>query len=136
MIRVLFVCHGNICRSTMAQFVSAYLAEQSGMADAFYIASAATSREEIGNPVHPGTTRKLRELGISTKGKYAVQMTKKDYEKYDYLIGMETWNIRNINRIVAQTRTTRYTGSWISRTGPGILRTPGTPGILISPTMI
>ena len=100
MIKILFICHGNICRSPMAEFVFRDMVLRQGLEDQFYIASAATSREEIGNPVHPGTTRKLRELGISTKGKYAVQMTKKDYEKYDYLIGMETWNIRNINRIV------------------------------------
>ena len=64
-----------------------------------HIASAATSTEEIGNPVHHGTRSKLREVGISTAGKYAVQMKKSDYAKYDYLIGMDEWNIRNMNHI-------------------------------------
>lgn len=100
MIRILFICHGNICRSPMAEFVFRDMVRRQGLGDRFHVASAATSREEIGNPVHPGTTRKLREFGISTKGKYAVQMTKKDYENYDYLIGMESWNIRNMNRII------------------------------------
>ena len=99
-IKILFVCHGNICRSPMAEFVFRDMVQKQGLGDRFHVASAATSREEIGNPVHPGTTRKLQELGISTKGKYAVQMTKKDYENYDYLIGMESWNIRNMNRII------------------------------------
>ena len=99
-IKILFVCHGNICRSPMAEFVFRDMVQKQGLGDRFHVASAATSREEIGNPVHPGTTRKLRELGISTKGKYAVQMTRKDYEDYDYLIGMETWNIRNMNKII------------------------------------
>ena len=70
------------------------------MENSFFIASAATSREEIGNPVHYGTVRKLREYGISTEGKYAVQLKKKDYEEYDYLIGMEQCNIRNMLRIL------------------------------------
>ena len=100
MIKVLFICHGNICRSPMAEFVFRDMVQKQGLGDRVHVASAATSREEIGNPVHPGTTRKLREFGISTKGKYAVQMTKKDYENYDYLIGMESWNIRNMNRII------------------------------------
>ena len=100
MIRVLFVCHGNICRSPMAEFVMRDIVKKNGMGDQFYIASSATSREELGNPVHPGTRRKLKEVGISTDGKYAVQLQKKDYDDYDYLIGMDEWNIRNILRIV------------------------------------
>lgn len=100
MIRVLFVCHGNICRSPMAEFVLRDMVQKQGLGDQFHIASAATSSEETGNPVHPGTTRKLRELGISTAGKYAVQMTKKDYKNYDHIIAMETRNIRNIHRII------------------------------------
>ena len=99
MIKVLFICHGNICRSPMAEFVLKDMVEKRGLSDRFIIASAATSREEIGNPVHPGTKRKLREYGISTEGKYAVQLTKQDYEKYDYLIGMDSYNIRNMERI-------------------------------------
>ena len=100
MIKVLFICHGNICRSPMAEFVFRDMVQKRGMGNLFSIASAATSREEIGNPVHYGTVRKLREHGISTEGKYAVQLKKKDYEKYDYLIGMEQRNIRNMERII------------------------------------
>ena len=100
MIRVLFVCHGNICRSPMAEFVFKDMVRRLGLEEQFYIASAATSTEEIGNPVHPGTRRKLKSVGISCKGKYAVQMKKSDYEKYDYLIGMDEWNRRNMMRIL------------------------------------
>jgi len=100
MIKVLFVCHGNICRSPMAEFVMKDLAERAGVAQQFLIASAATSTEEIGNPVHPGTRRKLREAGIGCEGKTAVQLKKSDYEKYDYLIGMDGWNIRNMLRML------------------------------------
>lgn len=100
MIRVLFVCHGNICRSPMAEFVMKDMVAKMGAADRFYIASAATSTEEIGNPVHPGTRNKLRSLGISTDGKCAVQLRRSDYERYDYLIGMDSWNIRNMLRIL------------------------------------
>lgn len=99
-VKVLFICHGNICRSPMAEFVLKDMVAKRGLSDRFIIASAATSREEIGNPVHPGTKRKLREYGISTEGKYAVQLTKQDYEKYDYLIGMDSYNIRNMERIL------------------------------------
>ena len=100
MIKVLFICHGNICRSPMAEFVFRHMVKERGMGDKFHIASCATSTEEIGNPVHQGTREKLRQHGISTEGKYAVQLRKKDYDNYDYLLGMDTWNIRNILRIV------------------------------------
>ena len=99
MIKVLFCCHGNICRSPMAQFVMQDLVNKQGLSDHFYIDSAATSTEEIGNPVHHGTRDILRRYGIDTSGKYARQMTKKDCEEYDYLIGMDQWNIRNMLRI-------------------------------------
>lgn len=99
MIKILFVCHGNICRSPMAEFVLKDLVRKTGAENSFYIASAATSTEEIGNPVHPGTRKILASLGISTEGKRAVQMKKSDYEKYDYLIGMDDWNIRNMKKI-------------------------------------
>lgn len=102
MIKVLFICHGNICRSPMAEFVFKDLVEKSGYASDFFIASAATSTEEIGNPVHYGTRNKLAQFDISTEGKYAVQMKKSDYEKYDYLLGMDEWNIKNIKRIIGQ----------------------------------
>ncbi len=103
MIRVLFVCHGNICRSPMAEYIFRDLARSRGLEDQFHIESAATSTEEIGNPVHYGTRRKLLEHGISREEialKHARQMTRKDYEQFDYLIGMDRMNLRNILRIV------------------------------------
>lgn len=100
MIKILFVCLGNICRSPMAEFVFRDMISKCGMGDMFSVASAATSREEIGNPVHDGTAQKLKEVGISTAGKYAVQLRKQDYSNYDYIIGMEHRNIRNIERII------------------------------------
>lgn len=99
MIKVLFVCHGNICRSTMAESVFTYIVKQKKLEDMFYINSAATSREEIGNSPHYGTVGKLRQVGIPLVPHRAVQMTKADYDNYDYLIGMDTANIRNMNRI-------------------------------------
>ena len=98
-IKVLMVCHGNICRSTMAESVMTYLVKQRHMDNQFYINSAATSREEIGNTPHHGTVRKLKEVGIPVVPHRATQMTAQDYEEYDYLIGMDTANIRNMNRI-------------------------------------
>lgn len=100
MIKILFICLGNICRSPMAEFLFKDMVAKRGLADKFYIASAATSSYEIGNPVHPGTRNKLVQYGISVAGKTAVQLTKADYNKYDYLIGMEASNICNILRIV------------------------------------
>lgn len=100
MIKVLFVCHGNICRSTMAEYVMKYLIIQEGLSDEFYIDSAATSREEIGNGVHRGTRDKLKEVGIPCGNHRARQMTIRDYEEFDYIIGMDTWNIRNIMHII------------------------------------
>ncbi len=96
MIKILFICHGNICRSPMAEFVMKDLVQRANRQSQFYIASAATSTEEIGNPVHRGTREKLKSVGISTAGKTAVQMKRSDYAKYDYLIGMDSWNIRNM----------------------------------------
>ena len=97
--KILFVCHGNICRSPMAEFVMKDLVKQAGYEEDFYIESAATSTEEIGNEVYPPAKRKLAEHGIGCKGKTARQMTRKDYERFDLLIGMDTWNIRNMTRI-------------------------------------
>ena len=99
MIKVLFICHGNICRSTMAEFVFRDMVRRAGREDEFYIESAATSREEIGNDTHPGTKGKLRENGIPFERHYARQITKADYDKFDYLIGMDDANVRNIQRI-------------------------------------
>jgi len=98
-IKVLFVCHGNICRSTMAESVFTYITKQKHIDHLFYINSAATSREEIGNGPHYGTVGKLRQMGIPVIPHRAVQMTLRDYEEYDYLIGMDTANIRNMIRI-------------------------------------
>ena len=100
MIKILFVCHGNICRSPMAEFVMKDLVKKAGLSDEFYIASAATSTEEIGNGVHYGTRKKLAEFGISVDGKYAVQLKKSDYAKYDYIIGMDSYNLRNMKRML------------------------------------
>ena len=97
--RILFVCHGNICRSPMAEFVMKELVSQAGREDDFYIESAATSTEEIGNEVYPPARRKLAEHGIGCKGKTARQMTRRDYDRFDLLIGMDAWNIRNMTRI-------------------------------------
>lgn len=99
MIKVLFICHGNICRSTMAESMFTYMVKQKGVEDLFEIDSAATSREEIGNTPHYGTVGKLREVGIPLVPHHARQMTMADYDHYDYLIGMDSANIRNMERI-------------------------------------
>ncbi len=97
--KILFVCHGNICRSPMAEFVMKKLVADAGLSDKFEIESAATSTEEIGNPVYPPAKRKLAEHGIGCAGKTARQMNKGDYAKFDLLIGMDSANIRNMTRI-------------------------------------
>ena len=99
MIKILFICHGNICRSPMAEFVMKDLVKKAGLASEFHIESAATSREEIGNPVYPPVRRKLAEHGISCDGHAARQLTNQDYDKYDLLIGMDSANLRNMHRI-------------------------------------
>lgn len=104
MIKILFVCHGNICRSPMAEFLLKDIVKKQGIAKEFYIASAATSTEEIGNPPHYGTRNLLNSMGISTTGKQAVRLCKNDYEKYDYILGMEAVNVRNICRILNKTQ--------------------------------
>lgn len=96
---ILFVCHGNICRSPMAEFVMKELVRRAGREDGFYIESAATSTEEIGNAVYPPARRKLAEHGISAAGKTARQLTQDDYVRFDLLVGMDSWNIRNMNAI-------------------------------------
>ena len=97
--KILFVCHGNICRSPMAEFVMKDLVKKAGLASQFQIESAATSREEIGNPVYPPARRKLAKHGISCDGHAARQLTNADYEKYDLLIGMDRANLRDMYRI-------------------------------------
>lgn len=98
--RILFVCHGNICRSPMAEFVMKKMVADAGIADQFEIASAATSTEEIGNPVYPPARRKLAEHGISCYGKTARQITRRDYEYFDYIVAMDANNLRNLSRML------------------------------------
>lgn len=98
MIKILFVCHGNICRSPMAEYVMKYLVSQKGLEEKFYIDSAATSTEEIGNGVHYGTRNKLQSVNIPVGNHKARQITKNDIEEFDYLIGMDSANIRNMKR--------------------------------------
>ena len=97
--KILFVCHGNICRSPMAEYIMRDLVKKAGLEDEFQVASAATSREEIGNPVYPPARRKLAEHGISCDGHVARQLRNSDYEEYDLLIGMDRANLRNMYRI-------------------------------------
>ena len=99
MIKILFVCHGNICRSPMAEFVMKDLVKRAGLESEFEIASAATSAEELGNPVYPPARRKLAEHGIGCAGKTARRMELSDYGRWDFLVGMDSANIRNMNRI-------------------------------------
>ena len=99
MTRILFICTGNICRSPMAEFVMKDLVKKAGLEDQFYIQSAATSTEEIGNPVYPPARRKLAEHGINCAGKTARQLKNSDYDGYDLLIGMDQANLRNMHRI-------------------------------------
>ena len=97
--KILFVCHGNICRSPMAEFVMKDLVQKAGLASRFHIESAATSREEIGNPVYPPARCKLAEHGISCAGHAARQLTRQDYADYDFLVGMDSANLRDMHRI-------------------------------------
>ena len=99
MIKIMFVCHGNICRSPMAEFIMKKLAAEAGISHELYIASSATSTEELGNPVYPPARAELAQHGIGCSGKTAVQLRRSDYDRYDYFIGMDTANIRNMNRI-------------------------------------
>lgn len=99
MIKVMFVCLGNICRSPMAEFLLKDMVEKSGMQRDFEIASSGTSSEEYGNPVHPGTKKLLAEKGISVAGKYATQLKREDYIKYDFFLAMEQRNVTSALRI-------------------------------------
>ena len=100
MIRVAFCCHGNICRSTLSESVFTHKVKELGLEDLFEIDSFATSTEEIGNPPHRGTVNKLREVGIPLVPHRAKQITLRDYDNFDYIIGMDTANMRNLNRML------------------------------------
>ena len=97
--KILFVCHGNICRSPMAEFVFKRMLSDRGISDRFLVESRATSAEELGNPVYPPARRELMRHGISCDGKYAIQLTRLDYDKYDLIIGMDSANMRNMHRL-------------------------------------
>lgn len=129
-IKVLFICHGNICRSTMAQSVMQYLVNRQGSSASFQIDSAATSREEIGNPVHPGTVEKLQKESIPVIPHRAVQMKASDYEEYDYLIGMDSANLRNMRRIVGGDSEKKCFFYWSLPVRRAISPIRGIPGIL------
>ena len=100
MIKILFICHGNICRSTMAEFYMKHIVNKAGLSDSIYIESAATSREEIGNDTHYGTKQKLDEMGIPYTRRKARQVTIDDYHNFDYLVIMDENNGRNLKRII------------------------------------
>jgi len=97
--RILFVCRGNICRSPMAEFIFKKMLSERGISDKFTVESRATSAEELGNPVYPPARAELLRHGIGCNGKYAVQLTRTDYDKYDLLIGMDSANIRSMYRL-------------------------------------
>ena len=99
MIRIMFVCHGNICRSPMAEFVMKKMVSERGKSTDFEITSSATSTEEIGNDIHPGTRRTLDKYGVKYTRREAVQLTRRDYERYDLFVGMDSANVRNMHRI-------------------------------------
>lgn len=98
-IRVMFVCHGNICRSPMAEFLLKDMVDKRGISDRFIIESAATTNEEIGNPVYPGTRKRLAREGISVDGKFAKRLRRDDYDKFDLIIGMDEENMRDMKRL-------------------------------------
>ncbi|MBO5438131.1 MAG: low molecular weight phosphotyrosine protein phosphatase [Thermoguttaceae bacterium] len=102
MLKIMFVCHGNICRSPMAEFIFKDLVAKEGLSAEFEIASSATSTEELGNPVYPPAAAELARHGLKCAGKYSVQLKKSDYEKYDWLLMMDSHNIRNAKRIIGQ----------------------------------
>ncbi len=104
MIKIMFVCHGNICRSPMAEFVFKDIIKRENKEDLFKISSSATSNEEIGNPVHRGTVNKLAQYGVGCAGKRAVRLQRADYNEYDLFIGMDSYNLVNMLRIFGDDR--------------------------------
>lgn len=99
MTKIMFVCHGNICRSPMAEFIMKRLVQEAGLESEFSISSSATSTEELGNPVYPPAREELKRHGLSCTGKFAVQLKRSDYDKYDLFLVMDSNNMRNIRRI-------------------------------------
>ena len=134
MIKILFVCHGNICRSPMAACVMKDFVQKAGLGEAIYINSAATSREELGNPIYPPARRTLQDHGIPMDGHRATQLQRQDYDRYDYLVGMDGQNIANMKRILGNDPAGKiYKLLDFTGTG-GILQTHGIRGILRPPT--
>ena len=124
MIKILFLCHGNICRSPMAEFVFRDMVRRRGLSDQVETASAALHRDAIGCPPHRGTREKLAQAGISTAGKVAVLARREDYERYDYLIGMDEANRADMRRLFGPDPVEKSTSCWISRLIPGTWPTP------------
>ncbi len=122
--KILFVCHGNICRSPMAEFVMKQMVREAGLEDRFEIASAATSTEELGNDIYPPVKRLLHEKGIPCKGHSAHQITRAEYMYYDYIIVMDNYNIRNLERVIGPDRDNK-----VSR----LLDFTGRPGEIADP---
>ena len=128
MIKIMFVCHGNICRSPMAEFIMKKIVKDNNMENLFHIESSATSTEEIGNSVYPPAGRILAEHGISCSGKFARQMTFADYKNFDYIIAMDYNNLRNIDRIIGSDTDNKvhllmyYTGNQRSVSDPWYTR--------------
>ena len=108
MFKILFVCHGNICRSPMAEFCMRALIKKAGLSDKITVSSAATSTEELGSPVYPPARRKLKEHGIDCTGKTARRITAADYNRYDMIIGMDQANMRNIARMLGEDTENKY----------------------------
>ena len=131
MIRVAFVCWGNICRSTLSESVFTYKVKELGLEELFTIDSFATSREEIGNPPHRGTVNKLREVGIPLVPHRAKQISLEDYDKFDYIIGMDEVNIKYLNRMLKMILMERYISFFPFQAQEEILQIRGTPGILM-----
>lgn len=122
--RVLFVCHGNICRSPLAEFLFKDMVKKEGCADRFVIASAGTSREELGNPVHPGTRKKLAQDHISAAGKYAVQLKQSDYEKYERDLRYGQANTAIFCTSLAVIRRAKCIACWILPSSPRDIADP------------
>lgn len=132
--RVLFVCHGNICRSTMAQFVMEDLVRRAGREDEFIIDSAATSREELGNPPHHGTVAKLREVGVPVGRHRARQMTRAEYADWDHIVYMDEENAWGLERILHGDPDGKVSRLLDWTDSPRDVATPGTPATLTPPT--